>query len=152
MFSKDNQPPKGPRGRSFKNKLLDVIKENSLIDCSVNDSKETTEKVFLKHIAVRAFDRDDNQSHTLLRELLSKSYPTLKATMDTFNFELSEDSTSSEKAEAILMAISNGNIPPDVGSMLIQAAKSVVDIEMATDLKERIEALEKLYDCASETN
>ena len=40
------------------------------------------------------------------------------------------------------MAISTGDIPPDVGSMLIQAAKNMVDIELATDLKERIEAIE----------
>ena len=139
-FSSENQP-KG-RGMSFKNKLLEVIRDNSLLGVGVNESKERAEQAYLKHLAKRAFDPDDDHSHILLKELLSKSYPSLKPTMDTFDFKLNENSTPAEKAEALIMAISTGDIPPDVGSMLIQAAKNMVDIELATDLKERIEAIE----------
>ena len=150
-FTSENQPEnRKKRGKSFKNKLLDVIREESMINVTPGASLETAEKAFIKTLARRAFSEDDAQGLTLLRELLSKSYPTLKSTMDTFTFDLKEDSTPAEKAAAILSAIAQGEIPPDVGSTLIQAAKNMIDIELATDLKERIEALEKLYDSSGE--
>lgn len=140
-FTSENQP-KG-RGRSFKNKLLEVIKSESLAGVSINDGDETAEKKFIAAVAKRAFDSEDAQSHILLKELLSKSYTTLKPTMPLVDFDLEEGATPIQKAEAILQAVSMGCIPPDVGAMLISAAKAVIDIELGTDLKERIQALEE---------
>jgi len=82
----------------------------------------------------------------LLKDLMNRSFPALKPTMDTFNFALESDSTPSEKAQAILVATANGDIPPDVGTMLIGAAKNALDIEALTELKERIMKLEDLYE------
>jgi len=140
-FTSDNQPQ--GRGRSFKNKLLDVIRNESLLDLDGAASPEKAENAYLKHLAERAFDSDDPASPTLLKELLSKSYPGLKATMPEVSFALPEDATPVEKAEAILKAVSDGDIPPDVGALLIQAAKHTIDIEMATELKERMAKIEK---------
>ena len=140
-FTSGNQP-KG-RGRSFKNKLIEVIKAESLAGASINDGDETAEKKFIATVAKRAFDSEDAQSHILLKELLSKSYTTLKPTMPLVDFDLEEGATPIQKAEAILQAVSMGCIPPDVGAMLISAAKAVIDIELGTDLKERIQALEE---------
>ena len=77
---------------------------------------------------------------------MNRSFPPLKPTMDTFNFALDAGSSPSDKAQAILVATANGDIPPDVGTMLIGAAKNALDIEALTELKERIMALEKLYE------
>jgi len=63
--------------------------------------------------------------------------------MPDVSFTLPEDATPVEKAEAILKAVSDGDIPPDVGALLIQAAKHTIDIEMATELKERMAKIEK---------
>ena len=82
---------------------------------------------------------------------MNKSYPPLKPTMDAFNFELEENASPSEKAQAILMAVSKGELPPDVGSMLIGASKAALDIDVMTDLKERIDALEKMYESSQES-
>lgn len=145
-FNAEYQPTeeRKARGRSFKNKLLDTIKEESLLDVETGASKETVERAFIMHIAKRAFDKDDNNSSTILKELISKTYPTLKAALPEYPFKLEDDATPAEKAEAVFNAIASGSIPPDVGSMLIQAAKNMVDIEIGTEIKERVAKLEEL--------
>ena len=140
-FTTENQP-KG-RGRSFKNKLLDVIRNEGLLDVSPTAGNDTAENAYLKHLAERAFDSEDPASATLLKELLSKSYPGLKATMPNIEFDLPPDSTPIQKANAILEAVSTSVIPPDVGALLIQAAKYTIDIEMGTEMKDRIEKIEE---------
>lgn len=143
-FSSENQPNQDvKRGRSFKNKLLDVIRDKALLDVPKGADSEVAETAYLEHLAIRAFDSEDPQSATLLKEVLSKSYPGLKATMPTIEFDLPENSTPIQKANAILDAVSTSVIPPDVGALLIQAAKYTIDIEMGTELKERIEKLEE---------
>ena len=42
----------------------------------------------------------------------------------------------------ILDAVSTGVIPPDVGALLVQAAKYTIDIEQATELKDRMDKIE----------
>ena len=132
------------RGKSFKTKILEVIQAESLLDVCENADKNTVERAYLKHIAKRAFDKDDQASPTLLKELLSKSYAGLKATLPTLEFDFDKDSTPAQQVNQILHASSTGIIPPDVAAIFIQSIKNAVDIEQATDLKERIEALEKM--------
>jgi len=131
------------RGKAFKTLLFDAIREESLLDVPHTATKEDVERSYLTHIAKRAFDSEDKDSGSLLKETLSKSYPGLKSTMPNVNFDLPENSKPIEKAEAILKAVSDGDIPPDVGALLIQAAKYTIDIEMATDIKERMDKIEE---------
>jgi hypothetical protein len=133
-----------PRGRSFKNKLLDTIRENALLDVPEGSNKEEAEKAYLKHLAERAFDREDQNSNTLLKELLNKTYAGIKPTLPLQEFDFSENSTPAEQVTEILKAASTGVIAPDVAAIFVQAIKSSVDIEQATDIKERLEALEVL--------
>lgn len=141
QFTSDNQPK--TRGRSFRTKLFDTIRNECLLDLPENSSKDTVENAFLKHLATKAFNEDDPQSTYLLRELLNKSYAGLKSTMPEIAFDLDEDSTPLQKANAILKAVSDGKIPPDVGALLVQSAKHTIDIEVGTELKERIEKIEE---------
>jgi len=136
-------PDERKRGKAFKTLLLESIKEGSLLGVSHNDTKEKVEQAYVNHIAARAFDAKDPQSATLLKELLSKSYPGLKSTMPNIEFDLPKDSTPIQKANAILEAVSSGVIAPDVGALLIQAAKYTIDIEMGTEMKDRIEKIEE---------
>ena len=43
----------------------------------------------------------------------------------------------------ILQAVANSQIAPDIGQMFVGSIKSMIDIEEYTDLKDRIEKLEK---------
>lgn len=144
-FTADNQPDpeKKKRGKSFKNLLLDTIREKSLLDVPDTADRDEAQKAFIGHAAERAFDKDDQSSSTILRELLNKSFPGLKSTMPTIEFDLPKDSSPIQKANAILEAVSSGVIAPDVGALLIQAAKYTIDIEMGTELKDRIEKIEE---------
>lgn len=144
-FTADNQPDpeKKKRGRSFRNLLLDAIRDSSLLDVKSNDSKEAIEQAFITHIAIRATDANDKDSASLLRELLGKSYPSLKSALAPIKFDLPEIATPIETADAIMKAVSDGFIPPDIGVMLIQAAKHSIDIEMATEVKERLAKIEE---------
>jgi len=146
QFSSENQPSKG-RGKAFKTKLYEAMRAQSLLHTTPDMKPEEVEQVFIQHLALQAMKEDGDIY--LLKDLMNKSFPPLKPTMDTFNFALSEDSSPSEKAQAILIATAKGDIPPDVGTMLIGAAKNALDIEAITELKERITALEKLYEQSS---
>ena len=58
-----------------------------------------------------------------------------------FNFP--KEGSPTEKAFAVVEAISNGTLPADVGQTIIGIIKDAVVIEESTDLKARIEELEK---------
>ena len=142
-FGGDNTPTK--RGRSFKNKLLDVIREEAMLDgIAPSSSPEKAERAFIKKLAERAFKDDDQQSGTLLKELLSKSYASVKSTLPVFEFDFDKDANPATQVMQLIGAASDGHIPADVASIFIGAVKNAVDIEHATDLKQRIEAMEAM--------
>lgn len=130
-----------PRGKGFKAKLLDAIRKQSMLELEEGATREQAEEAFMNHLATRAFDKDGDS--ILLRELINKSYPSLKSALPEYKFLLPNDATTpAMKAEAVFKAVADGHIPPDVGNLLIQAAKGMIDIEVGTELKERIEKLE----------
>ena len=131
------------RGKAFKTLLFDAIRDQCLIEANDNSTKEEIETLYIGHIARRAFDSEDKDSGTLLKETLNKSYPGLKATLPSIHFDLPPNATPLDKANAILDAVATGTIPPDVGAILVQAAKHTIDIEMATELKDRMDKIEE---------
>ena len=141
-FSKERQPARG-RGKSFKTLLLDVIREECLLDLEDGATRDEANKAFIKHAAQRAFTPGDPNSAMLLKEFMSKSYPSLKPTLERFSFNFPEGGTDSQKALAIVEAISSGDLPPDVGQLVMGIIKDNSVIEANTDLKERIEQIEK---------
>jgi len=147
-FTQERQPTKR-RSKAFKTKLFDAMKAKALLKATPDMNTEQVEALFIQHLAFNAMC-DENPDPYLLRDLMNRSFPPLKPTMDTYNFELDPEASASDKAQAILVATSNGDIPPDVGTMLIGAAKNALDIEALTELKERILKLEKLYESSKE--
>lgn len=142
-FTKEN-PSTVRRGKTFKTKLIETVKAQALIGVSKAASKETAEKAILAHWAKRAFDSDDKDSGQLFKALMDRAYQPLKASLPEVEFDVSKEANPAQKAQAVFNAIASGEIPPDVGTLLIGAAKSMTDIEASTDLKERIIELEKL--------
>ncbi len=130
------------RGLSFKNKLLNSIREQSLLELGPESTKEDAEKAFLAHTAARAFDSTDSSSATLLKEILCKSYASIKPTLPPMVFDFSRTEHPAEQVGQIIHAASQGHIPADVASIFIQAIKNQTDIQLATDVKERLEVLE----------
>jgi len=135
----DNLPG---RGRSAKTLILEMMREESLIDLTPKSSKEEAEKAFLKHIAVRAFDTEDNNSGMCLTLLSNKGWPNLKPSNETIHFDFDEDALPHIQAAQIMKGAACGQIPPDIANTFIQSIKAMIDIEEYTDLKTRIEKLE----------
>lgn len=138
-FDTENQPKdRKPRGRSNRSKVLDGIKAAILCD-----TKEKAEAEYFRHIALRAFNADDKDSPMLLKLLGDKGWGSAKPVMDTVSFEFPENGTPAERAFAVVEAISSGTLSPDVGAMIVGIVKDAIVIEESTELKARIEGLEK---------
>lgn len=140
-FTSERQPKS--RGRPLLYKLLDTIRDESLLKVGAGASRAECERAYLKHLAVRAFDSEDQSSGTLLKSLLDKTYSSVKATMAPVEFEYDHTVNPTAQVNQIIHAASVGDIPPDVAAIFLQAVKNAVDIEESTELKMRIEALEK---------
>lgn len=143
IFDSENQPS-NRRGKSYKNLLLEVIRKESMIGLTKASTKEEAEKAFISHVAERAFNADDMASSTLLNSMLSKTYASLKSTMPEYEFEFDVSATPMVQAQQILKAASEGVIPPDVAAIFTQCIRNVLDIEVNTDIKERLDKLENL--------
>lgn len=126
-FTKRKQPAKG-RGKSERTKILEAMKRLG-----------KTEDGFYDLLMIKAFDPGDNFA---FKELLNRLSPIPKAVAPLYKFDLPKNAKPHEKADYILTAIANGEIPGDIGNICIQAIKAMIDIEEYTDLKERIEKLE----------
>tara|TARA_R110000851_G_C13069232_1_gene564723 strand:- start:1681 stop:2142 length:462 start_codon:yes stop_codon:yes gene_type:complete len=136
----DNLPA---RGRSAKTLILEMMREESLIELNPKSTKEQTEKAFLKHIAVRAFNSEDPNSGMCLSLLTNKGWPNLKPSNETVEFDFDKDALPHVQASQVMYAAANGFIPPDIANTFIQSIKAMIDIEEYTDLKERIIKLEE---------
>lgn len=130
QFSKENQP-KG-RGKSTRTKILDAFKRAG-----------KTEDGFYDLLTAKAFNPEDQFS---FGELLKRLSPIPKAVSPIYKFDLPEGAPPHVLSEHIVYAIAAGDIPSDVGNTCIQAIRAMIDIEEYTDLKDRIEKLEKLID------
>lgn len=127
-FSKDKQPKKG-RGKSERTKILDAMKRQA-----------QTEDGFYDELVTRAFNPEDNFT---FKEVLARMSPIPKAVSPVYKFNLPKNSKPHEKADYVLTAMADGDLPSDIGNICIQAIKAMIDIEEYTDLKERIEKLEE---------
>lgn len=142
----DNLPP---RGRAFKTILFEVMREESLLDLREGATRDEAEKAFISHAAERAFCASDPASNTVLTEFLKRTFPPLKQTQEAVVFEFPNEGTSTQKAFAVVSAISNGDLPADIGQTVIGIIKDAVIIEESEELKSRIEDLEKALGIAS---
>lgn len=129
-FSKDNQP-KNRKGVSERTKILDALKR-----------KGKTEEDFYDHLIEKAIDENDTFT---LKEILARFSPLKKTVMPNVEFEFNKKGTPVEQVSQLLDAVSSSMLPPDVGSMLISAIRNAIDIEMNTEIKVRLEKLEKMF-------
>lgn len=132
-FTKENQPKnRRARGKAERTKLIEAMKRAG-----------ETEESFYDQLITRAFNPEDSFA---AKEVLTRLYPIPKATMPTSEWNFPADGTALDKANSILIAISKGEIAPDVGHSLISALTSLIKIQEVTELEDRIKALEDSCD------
>ena len=135
-FSEENQPEeRKPRGKGKKSLMLEAI------SAVCGDEQEFLRKVVSIGLGDKVNDVAPNP--TLLTLVLNRIEPPFKAVAPMVEFEFNKDLKPHEQAAQVLQAVSNSEIAPDIGQMFIGSIKAMIDIEEFTDLKERIEKLEK---------
>lgn len=128
QFGKDKQP-KNRRGKAERTKILEAMARQS-----------KTEEEFYDYLVTRAFNPEDNFGAP---ELLKRLYPIPKATLPLCEFNFNPEGTPAQKATDILNAVSNGEIPADIGLSLISSMASVLKIEEVTEFKDRLDKIEE---------
>ncbi|RKW71286.1 hypothetical protein, partial [Bacillus sp. L75] len=76
--------------------------------------------------------------------LADKGWASVKPSSEMINFNFDEDALPHIQAAQVMKAAAEGRIPPDIANTFIQSIKAMIDIEEYTDLKTRIENLEKV--------
>ena len=124
-----------PRGKGKQSLMLEAVRAV----CG-------SEQEFLKSvisIGLGSVDNETSPNPVLLTLALNRIEPPLKSIAPLIKFDFDADAKPHEQANQVLVAIADGCIAPDIGQMFISSIKSMIDIEEYTDLKERIEKLEK---------
>lgn len=130
-FSKDNQPKKG-RGKSERTKILDAMKRQS-----------KTEDGFYDELIIRAFNPEDNFT---FKEVLSRLSPIPKAVAPLVQFDFDPNTDLHKQSGQILKAVSDGELPPDLGGAIISGISSMVKIQEVTDIDKRLKEMEQQID------
>ncbi|CUA82478.1 hypothetical protein G3I75_20750 [Pseudomonas aeruginosa] len=132
-----NTPPKGwqpgqsgnPKGRPVGSRnRKNVIAEEFAKDGSA-----------VARVVMDAALAGDMQAANMVLQRLS---PPLRARAEKVTFQLTPDAPLSEQAAQILQAVSDGQIDPDTGKLLIDCIQSVAGIRAVDELEARLAALE----------
>ena len=127
-FKAGNETPKHT-GKRERTKLIDALIRHG-----------QTEQGFYDLLVTKALSGEDPFA---FGELTKRVSPVPKQVCPTIEFDFPKNAKPYEQAAAVMLGISKGMIPPDIGYSFISSINSMVDIEKTTALKERLEAIEK---------
>ncbi|WP_284165821.1 DUF5681 domain-containing protein [Frigidibacter sp. SD6-1] len=74
--------------------------------------------------------------------VLARIAPTLRSQTQTVEFDFDPELPIGKQVEQVLAAVASGQVPPDVGQMIINAIGSLSSIRKDEELEQRIIALE----------
>jgi hypothetical protein len=128
-LTKETRAKQSGRGKSERTKILEAMKRYG-----------QTEDGFYNLLMEKAFDPEDKFT---FKELLLRISPIPKSVSPLVEFDFPKKAKPHVQASFVLAAIADGKIPSDTGNVFIQSIKAMIDIEEYTDLKDRIDKLEK---------
>ena len=97
-------------------------------------------EAIVKRLETAALDGDVQAARTLLERAL----PVYRTSSEPVELpEIETVGTLTEKANAVLAAVGDGRVPPDIGAQLVAAIGTVARVSEVDELMRRIEALEK---------
>ena len=131
------------RGRSKKTLIIEAIKEKALLTVDKDAKASDVEKAWFAELIKKAMNPDDGDSGLCLRLVTERGWAALKPSSENVEFEFDPNADPHIQAAQVMHAIAEGNIPPDLGLAFVGGIKSMLDIEEVTELKERLEAIEK---------
>ncbi len=142
-FSAENQPKKENRSGGQSSFYKEIMAE---LDDKFKSGEIEGYTSFPKYVACKALTDGAPYMDAILRRIM----PPSKSTYPDIEFEYDPAWTHVQKADAIMAAISAGEIAPDIGHMLIDCLSKMLGIEEITELAKRLEALEAII--AQKTN
>ncbi|SEP49923.1 hypothetical protein SAMN02990966_07455 [Rhodospirillales bacterium URHD0017] len=74
--------------------------------------------------------------------VVNRVLPVLRPQSEKVTFTLNADASISKQVEQVLVAISQGEVAPDVGKKIIEAVQSLANVRAVEDLEQRIMMLE----------
>ena len=112
---------------------------------AIQDATEMDEGEYLQELVKIGFGLNGDEVNTgILSQLLNRTHPPIKPASERIKFDFPEDARPPEQALSILAAAANGEIPPDIAKMMLEGLNAVIQIQLNTDLKDRIAELERL--------
>jgi hypothetical protein len=141
-YTPNTEPPKGnpqwtkgmkspnpagrPRGVSDRRAKL----ANRMLD----DAQGIIDKMI-----AQALEGDPQCAHIIL----SRVMPALRAQSEKVEFDFDASSSVTEQAEAVLQAIADGKVAPDVGKQILEGISTLYGIKQVAELEARLQALEE---------
>jgi len=104
----------------------------------LREALQMNAEAIAERVVAAAMDGD----MTAARLVIERLQPAIRARAETVEFELPEDGSLAEKADALLNACANGQIAPDVAASLIAALGNQARLIEMAELEQRLEALE----------
>lgn len=99
-------------------------------------------EAIVKQLQVAALKGDVQAARTLLERAL----PVYRASAEPVQLPGLNDALAlTDKAHAVLAAVADGSIPPDLGAQLVTAIGTVARVAEVDELQRRIEALEERH-------
>lgn len=144
-FDSDNQPQRR-RSKSKLTLVLEAIRNEHLLDTDETTSQEDAERAVFAFLAKAAFNPTPEtalMANTCMATLMKKAWPDSKPSHEPITFKFDRNLSPSDNANSIMDAVSSGEIPPDVGMVLIGGIKDVISITESTELIKRLEAIEE---------
>ncbi len=102
-----------------------------------------TEDGFYDELIIRAFNPEDNFT---FKEVLSRLSPIPKAVAPLVQFDFDPNTDLHKQSGQILKAVSDGELPPDLGGSIISGISSMVKIQEVTDIDKRLKEMEQQID------
>lgn len=133
-FSSEHQPiARRGRGPGWRAMILAVL-----------EKRGQTEQDFIEYAIARACDKDDKHGGQLLKEIIGRLAPIPKQSAEPIKFDFPANGTDTEKIDAVIKAVSDGEIPSDIGKTIIDMFATRLDVLERGELIKRLERLEGL--------
>lgn len=143
-FSRVRQPKPEYRhtGERARTRLLRALAmaHRKVKDKNGNVTEEPmTEDSYLQEVVVQSLENPH-----LMKEVFARLSPAAKSLAPTVAINFPKDGSPVERMEAVLFAVVDGQISPDVGITISAMIKQTSDVNEATELQERMDKIEEM--------
>lgn len=140
-FTKDRPGPgRSPRGPQFRTLLLQALKTVKYPE--INENGEKVERTLTEERFIQKGIEMAMHDPSMYRDILARLIPYTRPTMPNVQFDFDPAWTPNERIDAIMKAVSAGDIAVDVAHALIDIFKKGAEVQEISGILERLTELE----------